>query len=337
MRDKLKPDILIKHVLSRIGLRDRSVIGGPSIGEDAAVIDLGDGRALVVHVDPITGAVEYLGWLAVNIACNDVAVAGAKPRWLLQVLYLPEGTSVEVLNKITLQVDSAARELETMVVGGHSEYTPGIERPLISMTAIGLTEIDKLVRTSGAKPGDKILMTKTAGIEGTAILSSDFREDLLKRGVSGEVLEKCEEYIWMISVVKEALALASRRITSSMHDPTEGGVLGGLAEIAYSSKKSLEVWEERIPVSRETRIICNVLNIDPLKMISSGVLIATVPENLVDEALRVLGEIGVKATIIGEVRDWRGYLVRLHRRSGEVEEYSDVYVEDEVMRLWSKK
>ncbi len=336
MVGKLPPLMLSKYVLSRIGVRDPAVIVGPSIGEDSAVIDLGDGKVLVTHVDPITGAVEFLGWLAVHIASNDLAVTGARPRWLLSVLYLPEGSGAGLVDEITAQIDSAAKEVGAMIVGGHSEYTPGLDRPLISMTAIGITEKSKFVKTGGARSGDVVLMTKVAAVEGTAILSTDFRDVLLSKGVPPDVLERGSEFIKLVSVVREALTLANAGLATSMHDPTEGGLLGGLTEIAYASRKTIEVWEDKVPVAEETRIICKSLGIDVLKLISSGVLVATVPEKKADEALELLKSKGIKASVIGRVREFTGNLVVLHRSSGVVEKLDDVFVKDELVKVWEE-
>jgi hydrogenase expression/formation protein HypE len=179
MVGKLHSKLLERYVFTRVGVRDPAVVG-PGIGEDAAIVDLGDGRVLVAHVDPITGAVENLGWLAVHIACNDIAVRGAKPRWLLSVLYLPEKADEELIDKITAQIDEAAKEVEVMVVGGHTEFTLGLDRPLISMTAIGIADRGRIVTTSGARAGDVVIMTKTVAVEGTAILATDFRDALLR-------------------------------------------------------------------------------------------------------------------------------------------------------------
>jgi hydrogenase maturation factor len=336
MVGKLPPEILKKFVLSRVGVVDPSVIVGPSIGEDATIIDIGDNKVLVAHVDPITGAVEFLGWLAVHIACNDVAVRGVRPRWLLPVLYLPENTDLELIDKITAQVDNAAREVNAMVVGGHSEFTPGLTRPLISMTAIGISEKGKYITTSGARVGDVVLMTKTVGVEGTAILSTDFRDDLLRAGVPEDVIVRGKEFLKMVSVVKEALILSDGGIPTSMHDPTEGGLLGGLVEIAYASNKTLEVWEDRIPIAKETILMTKALGIDPLKLISSGVLIATIPQERVEEAIKLLSQYGIKATVIGRVNNYSGHYVVLHRVNGRVERVDELYVKDELISMWER-
>ncbi|MEM0056939.1 MAG: AIR synthase family protein, partial [Candidatus Geothermarchaeota archaeon] len=298
---KLKPYILANYVINRIGVLDPNVLIGPSIGEDAAAIDLGGDRILVIHVDPISGAVEYVGWLAVHIACNDIAVTGARPKWLLSVLYLPEGVSLEIIDTITQQIDSAAKEVNAMIVGGHTEYTPGINRPLISMTAAGLATKTSFVRTGGAKEGDYIIMTKTAGVEGTSILASDFSDILVDKGVPSSIIELSRNFIKRISVIKEALALSENGLVNSMHDPTEGGLIGGLTEIAYASNKTIEVWEDKVPVATETRTICSALKIDPLKLISSGVLLASVSENKLKEAIKIINSIGINVAIIGRV------------------------------------
>ena len=333
---KLPPDILEKLIFNRVGVRDPSVLIGPSIGEDAAVIDIGNNKVLVAHVDPITGAIENIGWLAVHIACNDIAVRGVRPRWLLPVLYLPEDIDVSFIDKITAQIDEASREVGAMVVGGHSEYTPGLNRPLISMTALGIAERSRYVTTSGACIGDAVIMTKTVAVEGTAIISTDFSDILQKLGVSRDIIERGRSFIKMISVVKEALTLAEKSLATAMHDPTEGGVLGGLIEVAYASRKTIEVWENRIPIADETKAIAKALGIDPLKLISSGVLIATVPWNKAGEAIETLNSKDIKATVIGRVTEFIDSYVLLHRKSGVIEKYSNIYVKDELNTVWEK-
>jgi len=336
MVGKLPPSMLERYVLSRVGAKDPAVLVGPSIGEDAAIIDIGGGRVLVAHVDPITEAVELLGWLAVHIACNDVAVRGARPRWLLPVLYFPEHAAEELVDKVTAQIDEAAKEVGAMVVGGHSEFAPRLERPLISMTALGVAEKGRYVTTSGARAGDVVIMTKTVAVEGTAILATDFRDALLRAGVPREVVERGRQFIRMVSVAKEALALAEAGLATSMHDPTEGGLVGGLVEIAYASGKTLEVWEDRVPIAEETLAMARALGLDPLKLISSGVLIATVPEARAREALELLSGLGVRATVVGRVLEYSGHYAVVHRRSGAVERIGELHVGDELVVVWER-
>ena len=331
---KLRPEVLQRYIFRRVGVRDPDVLLGPSIGEDAAAIDIGGGRVLVVHTDPITGAIENLGWLSVHVASNDVAVMGAKPRWLTITLLLPPGLSDELLDRVTAQIDSAAKELGAMVVGGHSEYAPGLDRAIAVATAMGVVEKELLVRTGGASVGDLVVMTKSAGIEGTAILAHDFADELIRRGVARSVIASARSFLKMISVVREALALSRARVVTSMHDPTEGGVLGGVAEVAYASGNTIVIYEDRVRIAPETLELCRAMNLDPLRLISSGTLIATVPRSGIERAINALRGVGVEVSVIGEVQEYRGYLVELHRRDGAVERISDVYVEDELMKLW---
>jgi len=329
---KLPVRLLRKYVFSRIGLRDPDVIVGPSYGEDASVIKVCDGKVLVVHSDPITGAEKRLGWLAVHIPCNDIAVRGAKPRWLLPTLLLPEKTGEEVLDEITAQMNEAASEIGVMIVGGHTEYTVGIDRPLVAVTAMGLTDEDRYVKTSGAEPGDLVVMTKTAAVEGTAILASDMADLLSSKGVPEDVLAEARRYSGFISVVEEALTLVEVGV-DAMHDPTEGGLLGGLAEMAHASGVLIEAWEDKIPVSTETKTICGALGIDPLKLISSGVVVAAIREDKVEEASSRLKKLGGRLTVIGRVVEGKG--LKLYRSDGHVE-YVGEFVEDELFKLLSK-
>ncbi len=330
---KLPPDLMERYVFKKLGANDPRVLVGPALGEDAAVIDIGCGKVLVVHNDAITGAVETLGWLAVNIVANDVAVTGARPSWFLMSLFLPQ-EAPEVVEGIMTQVDNAAKELGMAIVGGHTEVTPGINRPIAGTTAIGVANRERVVSTCGAKAGDLVVMTKSAAIEGTAILCTDFADVLRSKGVPERVIEVGTSFLGKVSVVKEALVLAEKRFATAMHDPTEGGLLGGLAEVAYASGKTVVVDEASIPVAEETAVVAGALGIDPLRLLSSGALIATVPAPLAGEAIEALKREGVPAKVVGRVESYRGCLVELHRVGGRVERLEKAYVADEIYRLW---
>jgi len=333
---KLPLNFMLKYVYPRIGHIDPSVIVGPSVGEDAAIIDLGDGRVLVVHNDAITGAVKSLGWLAVHIVSNDIAVRGARPRWFLMSLFLPEEDFESAVDEIMGQVDRAAKELGLMVIGGHTEVTSGIDRPIIGTTALGLARRDGYVTTSGARIGDYIIVTKGVGIEGTAIICTDFADHLRKRGIDEGIISCGARFLDMVSVVNEAILLAENGLATAMHDPTEAGLLGGLAELAYASKKTIEAYEDSIPMFKETAIVTSALNVDPLRLISSGALVATIPPDKVSRALKILGDEGVEARIIGRVREFNGNLVEIRRLDGRIEVIREAYFPDEIFRLWER-
>jgi len=298
---KLEPDLLKQLVFTCLGAANSRVILGPKIGEDASVIDFKD-KALVVHSDPITGAVENIGWLAVNIVANDIATRGVKPLWMLIVLLLPRNMDPAKLKHITRQIDKAAKELGIAIVGGHSEVTPGIKRPIIVATAMGETKKEKLVQSSGAKVGDQVILTKGAAIEGTAILASELAESL-KRKINSRIIENAQKFIKKISVVEDALTAVNVGGVHAMHDTTEGGVAAGLQEIVWASNVGIVAYEEKIPVYEETKLICQALIIDPLKTIGSGALIVSASPEKTREIVDALREKGIGASVVGEIVD----------------------------------
>ncbi len=302
MIGKLDPEDLAL-VVSRTGARDDDVLVGPGYGEDAAAIEIGD-ETLVVSSDPLSLARERLGTLAVNVACNDVACSGADPRWLTNVVFLPDNDR-ETLDIVTQQIDTAATKLGVSIVGGHSEYAPDLSRPMVTMTCMGLA--DEFVPTGGVEPGDRLILTKGAGIEGTAILATDFRDEV----GAGATAEAGESFFEEISVAPDARLL--REYAHAMHDPTEGGVSTGLLEMAEASGVRLEVEREDVPVRETTRQLCETMSVDPLQIFGSGALLAAIPEKSVEAALEALRRDGISAAVIGrateEAEDENGELV----------------------------
>jgi thiamin-phosphate kinase len=296
---KIPPRFLVKAVFKYLGVPNKRVILGPAIGEDAAIIKV-KGKILALTTDPITGATENIGWLSVHINANDIATRGIKPLWYLCCILLPEGKNEKLLESIMKQINKAAKELGITVVGGHSEVTPGLQRPIVIGFMVGECEKEKYVTSSGAKVGDKIILTKTAGIEGTAILANELN-DFLKDKIDDKVLKKAKSFIKNISVVKDALIAVKANGVSAIHDPTEGGVFNGLWELAKASGVGLLVEENRIPVAFETKIICDALKLDPLKIMSSGALLITVKKEKAEGIINALRRNRIQASIIGEI------------------------------------
>lgn len=296
MTGKVPPEALTE-LLEATGATDPAVSTGPAHGEDAAAIDLGD-RTLVVATDPLSLATDTVGRLAVHVACNDVAASGADPRWLTNTVLVPDADP-DRLSAIAADVDAAATDLGAAVVGGHTETVPALERPILSMTALGTTH--RFLSTGGATPGDRLLLTKGAGIEATAILATDFREACSAGGVDEATLESAVGFLADVSVVPDAAAI--RDVATAAHDPTEGGVAGALVELATASATVVDVDRDRVPVRPETRACCDALGIDPLRAFGSGALLVAVPPERVDEALDALTTAGIDAAEIGSVRE----------------------------------
>lgn len=298
---KVTQDVLRRCVLNRLGVPSERVLRGAALGEDAPIIDMG-AKVLVAKANPITGADGNIGRLAVHVNANDVAARGARPLWFMNTIFLPEGATEARLEEIMEEIDRACKELGVQLIGGHTECVAGLDKPIIAGFMMGEAPKNRYVTTGGARPGDRVILTKTAGLEGTSILASDL-EERLKRKIDQKTLQRARKMIDAISVVPEALKAVDAGGVHSMHTPTEGGVLNGLYEMAAAARVGLSVEENLIPVAPETAVIAETLGVDPLKLLSSGALLMAVDEAGVGKVLAVLEGIGVQATIIGEVKE----------------------------------
>jgi len=294
---KIPSNVLVRNVFSYKGKKDPSVLLASSIGEDAALVSLGD-NVLVLKTDPVTGTASDIGWLAVHINANDIACRGARPRWFLCDLLLPEKSDIALLDGIMRQVDRAAKEIGVAVVGGHTEVTPGLRRPIVVGCMIGITRKKQFVTSNGAQPGDAIIMTKSVGIEGTSILATDFARKLRSRS-DPRLVTKAKSLRRLISVVDDAMIAISAGGVRAMHDPTEGGLLQGIWELAEASKVGFHIHEYNIDIRPETRRICSMLGVNPLRLMSSGCLLIAADRRRSDLILRRLKKKGIHGDIIG--------------------------------------
>jgi hydrogenase maturation factor len=317
MLGKVPPRVLRQIVFRNLGAPSNRVLVGPGIGVDNTVISL-DGVRIIVSSDPVTGARENLGRIGVDVSTNDVALSGARPEFLLVSLILPPGAREENIRRIMRQASLEARRLGVSIVGGHTEYAEIVRNPVFVGTAIGWTKRKKIITSGGAKPGDDIVIVGEAGVEGTSILASDLRKKLKEKGVPPAVLKRASRLVKSISVVKQALIAAD--YVSAMHDPTEGGVLGGIYEICEASGAGCLVNLSSIPVRKETKIICEKLSLDPLKLISSGTLLATVSRNKTRKLVEELSEKGFRATVIGRITKSRRRIGLLGREEIRMDE-----------------
>ncbi|WP_251328067.1 AIR synthase family protein [Haloplanus pelagicus] len=293
MTGKLDPAVLSEFVLSRTGAANPNLLAGPAFGEDAAAIRVREGT-LIVSTDPISLAADRIGQLAVAVASNDVAAAGGRPEYLLSTLLLPDADP-DLLGTITGQLDAESDRLGLAIAGGHTEVVAGLDRPLCSLACLGMA--DRFVATGGATPGDRLLLTKGAGIEATGVLATDFRDRL---DVSTGVLDRARAAFDDLSVMPEAAILAP--VATAMHDPTEGGVLGGLIEMALAGEVTLVVDADAIHVREETRMLCDAVGVDPLRVLGSGALLATVPDDEADAALSALHDEDIAAVDVGRIK-----------------------------------
>jgi hydrogenase maturation factor len=299
-----KPPLeMLARLLGGCAIRDPRVVVGPRVGEDAAIIDIGD-RYLVAKVDPITFVAEEIGWYAVHINANDLAVRGARPCWFLMTLLLPEGEASEaVLETIIGQVEEACKSIGVTLVGGHTEVTPGVTRPILAGAMLGEVDKGALVTTGGARPGDAVLLTKGIAVEGTSILARECDDLLAERGLEPALRARAREMLHRpgISVLADARIAVETVPVHAMHDPTEGGLATGLLEVALAAQVGLRLRREAIPVLPECRAVCEALGLDPLGLIASGALLLTCPTASADRLLAAWRAAGIVGGVIGEV------------------------------------
>jgi hydrogenase expression/formation protein HypE len=312
---------------------DPRVIFGPGLGRDAAVIDFGE-RYLVTKTDPITFATDEIGWYVVNVNANDVACLGARPRWFIVTLLLPEGKAdAALVETIFDQLRTASQELGVSVVGGHTEITHGIDRPIAVGAMFGEVAPAALVRSDGAQAGDALILTKGIAVEGTAILARELRSRLQER-LEAALVARAADFLRApgISVVRDAMIATRAGAVHAMHDPTEGGVATGIHEITGAAGLGAVINAEALPIYPETRAICEVLGLDPLGVIASGALLAAAAaEDAADICVALEAE-GIAATVIGQTRAAPGVILETDAARRPL----PTFARDEIARLFER-
>ena len=302
---KLKHDFL-KELLPTHD-SNTSVVVGPQLGEDAAVVELGD-TYLVATSDPITFATEDIGWYVVCVNSNDIAAMGAVPKWLLVTLLLPEdATPPAMVRDIMAQITEACATFDIVLCGGHTEVTPAVTQPVVIGQMMGVTHKNALFTSADACVGDVLILTKGLGIEATAIIAREC-EDQLREKCDAQFLEQAKNYLTApgISVLKDAQIAIATGGVHAMHDVTEGGVATAVHELAIAAELGVTVYSDKLlgnppTLYREiTRTLCDMFELNPLGVISSGaMLIASEPDK--GEAIcQALGAAGINADIIGK-------------------------------------
>ena len=293
---KLDNDDLERLVLKKFRRVRPESLSSPTIGQDCAILDLG-GDLAVLSCDPITSAsVAHLGRLTVHVSCNDAAAAGAEPVGLLVTLLMPPSSSMEQISHIADDLSQAAQLANVDILGGHTEVTDAVTRAVTSATVVARQPKDAALR--GMRPGDDIVMTKWAAVEGTTILAEDFADRL--SALPASVLATARSLTGLLSIVPES-RIAMQYGASAMHDVTEGGVLGAAWELGYANACAVKIDTSAIPVREETRQICSALSLDPLRLIGSGsLLIACEDGARLTDALHARG---ISAAVIGHAME----------------------------------
>ena len=303
---KLDIDIL-KRLLEKHTLLDPRVVIGPKIGEDAAVIDVGEGAEdyWVVTSDPITFTTDEIGYYGVVVNLNDIATMGAIPRWFLATLLFPdESTDLGLIEKVFSQIHNACHRFGISFIGGHTEITPGIGRMILSGHMIGEVKKDRLVTTSGARAGDLLLLVKGICIEGTSIMARERETELLAKGIPRSLIEKAKNFILDpgIDILQAARVACETVPVHSMHDPTEGGLINGVVEMALASEKEIEVDFGKVHIYEESQILCKEYRLDPLGVIASGALLLTLSPQDFPLLQKAFQKASIPFQVIGKVK-----------------------------------
>jgi hydrogenase maturation factor len=327
------PNALLDRLLHRFTPDDPRLVVGPQMGVDAAVIDMG-ATYLVAKTDPITFATDAIGWYAVNVNANDIAVMGATPRWFMATVLLPAGQATPALAEaIYEQIAAACADLGVALAGGHTEITVGLDRPIVSGTMLGEVAPERLVRSSGVQPGDDLVLVGRVPIEGTALIAREKEADLLARGFDPALLRRAQDFLHNpgISVVRAARLAVEAAAVHAMHDPTEGGLATGLWEMAQASGVGLDVDFDAVPIPSESQALCAAYGLDPLGMIASGALLVALPPDQTGRLLAAFEQVHMPAQVIGQATTRGGPLSA--QRGGMTVPYPHFTV-DEIARIF---
>ncbi len=329
------PPALLSCLLKQLPTAHPRLLLGPGVGEDAAVIDFPADRLLVAKSDPITFATDAIGYYAVNVCANDLAVTGATPLFYLPTLLLPAHASSEAsIHAIFEQIAQACNALGIVVAGGHTEVTAAVNQPVIAGTLLGTVERNAHISSSGCRPGDQLLLAGDLPIEGATIIAREKRAALLALGWDPAELDRAAAYLYHpgISVVQPALAAAGAGLVTAMHDPTEGGVATGIWEMAQAAAAGVTVDLDAISVDPLAEKLCRAFGLDPLGTIASGALLATAHPDDVPRLLQLWAGSGWPGRVIGEITtDTHGCTAT---RAGQSTPFPRFAV-DEITKLWS--
>src|SRR4051812_27135283 len=295
------PGELLGRLLGGIKSDDPDLIVGPGIGRDAAAVRIGD-EILVLKTDPITFASEGAARYLVNINANDLACLGATPRWMLVTALFPIGTARSQIKQTFAELSNATQERSISLVGGHTEVTPGIDRPILIGMLSGIASHERFLKPGLAKSGDVLILSKPLAIEGTAILATE-RRGFLQQSVGIDIVDRAAEFLYApgLSVTHDAdIALATGGVRA-LHDPTEGGIAMGAREIAEASGLGVELNRDAIVFYPETNAIADACGIDPIGMLASGSLLIAADQQRETDLLVSLRSEGYAAVRIGQL------------------------------------
>ena len=323
---KLPEPMLIRSVLKEVEHRRDEVLVGPAVGQDCAVVELGEGEVFVLSTDPITGTTKDIGRQSVHITANDLAASGADPLGVMLTILLTPDTREEELKEMMRGVEGACKELNMEVMGGHTEITHVVKQPLISLTGVGKMKKNRVLTTAAVRPGQDIVITKWIGLEGTSVAAKEKETELLEK-FAPSFVETAKNFDQYLSVLPEA-RIAREWSISAMHDITEGGVFGALWEMGSGSGVGLDIDLKKIPIRQETVEVCETLGLNPYILMSSGSMMIAADDGY--GLAEKLKQAGIPASVVGKATEGNDRILR----NGEDTRYLDKPQSDELYKIY---
>lgn len=326
---KISENVLKRSVLRKIKTHREEVINGAGIGKDCAILAHADGMETVLSTTPVSAPLAELSRYAIPMALNNVAVAGAEPIGVLLTILLPEETQEPELAQLMEQAEEICSGQQVEILGGHTEVTPVVREPVMTVTGIGQRKHIQPGCLSGIAPGQDIVISKWIGLEGTARIAKRYRDELRQR-FPMRMIEDAADYDRYLSVIPEA-ATAVKSGVCGMHDVSRGGIFAALWEMASGAGVGLHVDFKKLPVRQETIEICEYFALNPYELLSGGCLIMTAQdgEKLVVELTRA----GIPAVIVGKTTDSNDRVLY----NGEEKRFLDMPKTDQIYHIFSKK
>lgn len=324
---KLPEQVLVRSVLRKVTHRREEVLSGPGVGRDCAALQLDEDEIFVMSSDPITGTVKDMGSHCIHVTANDLAAAGAEPVAVMVTALLPPEIQESQLRRIMVEMEETCAALHMEVIGGHTEITDAVTRPVLSVTGVGKIKRKNALFGCGLKAGQDLVVTKWIGLEGTSIVAKE-REEQLTQVFSKDFVCTAQRFDQYFSVLPES-RIAMAHGVSGMHDITEGGIFGALWEMAEGADVGLDIDLKRIPIRQETVEVCEQFGLNPYLLMSSGSLLIGAGHG--ESLVRKLREAGIFAVVIGQATDSKD---RILRNGGEIR-YLDRPQSDELYKIWS--
>ncbi len=295
---KIPENVLKRSVFKNITVKRDEVLIHSGVGEDCSALQVKD-KAIVLSTDPITGTAKDIGKLAFHITANDIASSGAELIGILLTIIFPPENSEEELKQIMNDVSELAGRYHVEILGGHTEVSAAVNQTLVSVTGVGQIDPGKVVSTGGLKPGQDVVVTKWIGLEGTSIIALE-KEAQCREKLPGDLVDTAKSFQDLLSVVEDG-KIAMQVGVSAMHDVTEGGIFGALWEMAAASGTGLEIDLKKIPIRQETIEVCELFDVNPYYLISSGSMLIGTDHGsqLVDE----LAKAGIHAAVVGRATE----------------------------------